>query len=335
MGIEDDLQHELTPDEVIKAVDFEITSDNQLPKRRKRTLNLIPIGELLVKKYEEREKILSPWLPTKGITMVYASRGVGKTYFALHVACAVATGKTLMGWTVDRPCSVLYIDGEMPATDMQERLEEMVSTCDYTLNGNNIYFYTNDEQDEDSELFNLTDSFWQDQLEKALNMMPEVKLIIVDNIATVCRGMRESDNNDWQEFIQPWALRMRKQGRTVLFIHHTGKNGEQRGGSGKEDVLDTSIQLKHPSDYEPEQGARFEVHFKKNRGFSGDAAKPILAQMSDGFFETQPLEIDQEKRIADMVKEGASTRVIAEELGMSQSTASRKVRAVKDSRMTQ
>src|SRR3712207_8895249 len=59
---------------------------------------------------------------------------------------------------------------------------------------------------------------------------------------------------------------------TTLFrslIHHAGKGGQQRGTSRREDALDTVIALRRPADYEPEQGARLEVHLEKARGVAG------------------------------------------------------------------
>ena len=38
-----------------------------------------------------RELIMRPWLPEKGLVMVYGPRGIGKTYFALEVGLAVGT----------------------------------------------------------------------------------------------------------------------------------------------------------------------------------------------------------------------------------------------------
>jgi len=63
----------------------------------------------------------------------------------------------------------------------------------------------------------------------------------------------------------------------VPFIHHSGKGGEQRGTSRREDVLDTVIALKRPADYSPEQGACFEVHYEKSRGIFGDDVAPFKA----------------------------------------------------------
>ena len=84
-----------------------------------------------------------------------------------------------------------------------------------------------------------------------------ISLVIVDNLATLCRTGQPNDADSWLP-IQTWALRLRAAGLSVLFIHHSGKNGGQRGTSAKEDILDTVIGLRRPSDYEATEGARFE-----------------------------------------------------------------------------
>ena len=73
----------------------------------------------------------------------------------------------------------------------------------------------------------------------------------------------------------------------MLVIHHGGKSGMQRGTSRKEDVLDTVIGLRKPPDYQADQGARFEIHFEKARGFYGPEAEPFEARlMGDQWLES-------------------------------------------------
>jgi len=66
---------------------------------------------------------------------------------------------------------------------------------------------------------------------------------------------------------------------SVLAVHHSNKSGGQRGTSSREDVLDTVIALRRPSDYRVEQGARFEIHLEKARGIVGADAKPFEAHL--------------------------------------------------------
>src|SRR5204863_1798653 len=74
----------------------------------------------------------------------------------------------------------------------------------------------------------------------------------------------ESASDAWVP-MQTWLLRLRRQGVSVLLVHHAGVNGRQRGTSRREDALDTVIALRRPEDYSAEEGARFEVHFEKLR----------------------------------------------------------------------
>ncbi len=60
--------------------------------------------------------LINPIIPEKGLVMLYAPRGVGKTYVALTIALAVATGETMFNgkWKAEQPAKVLFVDGEMP-----------------------------------------------------------------------------------------------------------------------------------------------------------------------------------------------------------------------------
>ena len=71
-------------------------------------------------------------------------------------------------------------------------------------------------------------------------LLEGVRLIVVDNISTLCRTGTENESDSW-DVVQMWALKQRSAGRSVLFVHHAGKTGAQRGTSKREDVLDTVI----------------------------------------------------------------------------------------------
>ena len=62
-----------------------------------------------------REAILDPLLARGSLVLLYGPRGLGKTFVALAVARAVASGGTFLKWQAPQPRRVLYIDGEMPA----------------------------------------------------------------------------------------------------------------------------------------------------------------------------------------------------------------------------
>ena len=90
-------------------------------------------------------------------------------------------------------------------------------------------------------------------------------LVIIDNLSSMSFGTDENDNS-LQDSILRWLMGLRHQGYAVLLVHHTGKNGEQRGASRREDFLDTSIRLTKPETETQGEGAAFKIEFTKERG---------------------------------------------------------------------
>ena len=47
-------------------------------------------AQLLTAEFPSREMLLAPWLPQKGLAMVYAERGIGIAWIAQNVSDAIA-----------------------------------------------------------------------------------------------------------------------------------------------------------------------------------------------------------------------------------------------------
>ena len=111
-------------------------------------------------------------------------------------------------------------------------------------------------------------------------------------------------------------------------LHHSGKNGSSRGSSRRHDVLDTVIKLERPYDHLQKDGAKFEVHFEKSRGFAGNAAQPVglLHKLSDNVSDWQIFHVGLEKAIevAELLKLGMKQVDIAARLEISQPEVSRR-----------
>jgi RecA-family ATPase len=75
----------------------------------------------------KREHVIAPIIAVKGLTMLYAWRGVGKTYVGLGMSYAIAAGADFLRWSVAAPRSVLYVDAEMPAEEMQDRINRLAA----------------------------------------------------------------------------------------------------------------------------------------------------------------------------------------------------------------
>ena len=78
-----------------------------------RMLQPLGIDELIAMEIPEKKALLSPILPESGLMMIHARRGGAKTFLALSIGLAVASGTSLMRWSAPKPRRVLYVDGEM------------------------------------------------------------------------------------------------------------------------------------------------------------------------------------------------------------------------------
>ena len=291
-------------------------------------LRPLSLADFLRLNLPPRDMVLGPWLPEKGLVMIHAFRGIGKTLFALMVGYAVACGGSFLGFEAQRPRRVLYIDGEMPANAMQRRLAAVIAGFGPEP-PEPAYFRLLSADVTDGGLPDLGAAEGQAEIDAAIG---DAELVIVDNLSALLRCGKENEAESWLP-VQSWALAHRRAGRSILFIHHAGKGGLQRGTSRREDVLDTVIGLRRPADYRAEQGARFEVHFEKARGLIGDDARSFEARYEEhdlAALWTRTEIADAElTRVVDALRDGMSIREAAEELGLPKGKVERlKKRAV-------
>ena len=287
----------------------------------KKGLKVLDGAQLLTANFPPRSLMLAPWLPDKGLAMIFAPRGVGKTWIALSIAHAIASGSEFLRWRAPGSRRVLYIDGEMPAVTLQERYATVVAASMIDAPAKTFRLVAADFQPDG--LPDLADIDAQRFYELAIT---DAELIVVDNLSTIARGLRENEADLFGP-VQTWLLQQRAANRSVLVVHHAGKGGGQRGTSRKEDVLDTVISLSRPPGYVASEGARFEVRFTKSRGFWGADAEPFEARFVDGAWSTSEIVADDsDAALAAWRAEGLSIRQIAERSGLSKSAVDRRLK---------
>ena len=283
-----------------------------------KAFSILTTDDLLSRIFPPRELTLSPWLPSKGLVLIYGARGIGKTHLTLGCGYAISSGGGFLRWRAPAPRRVLIIDGEMPAVTLQERLSRIVDAANEAPpDPAHLRFLAMDLQN--GAGFDLANEADQRAIESDLT---GADVVFIDNISTLARTGRENEAESWLP-VQEWALEQRRAGRSVVFMHHAGKGGAQRGASRREDVLDSVIALRRPQDYQADQGARFEVHFEKNRGFHGDDAKPFEAALGAGGWTMRDIAEADMARVVVLTAEGMSVRDIAEETGFTKSRVSR------------
>src|SRR5262249_7983895 len=161
----------------------------------------LSVAQFLSLDIPAREMMLAPWLPEKGLAMVHSPRGVGKTHFALSVGYAVATGGRLLGFKAPRPRRVVYLDAEMPANTMQERLAGLVYAGGAEPPDPSFFRILSADLIEGG-LPDLATADGQAEIDAAVS---DAELIVVDNISTLVRSGKENEAEGWLP-VQGWAL---------------------------------------------------------------------------------------------------------------------------------
>ena len=288
----------------------------------KKSLVAFNAGEFLRHEFPRREYILDPILTTQGLALLYAAPGRGKTFLALTIAYAVATGQLVLRWKAPKPRQVLFVDGEMQGWMLQERFAGIIKGYGSgLLIPDSLRIVTPDTQAD--FMPNLATPEGQAALEP---LLAGVELLIIDNLATLCRVGKENETESWLP-VQAWILSLRRRGISLILVHHANKGGAQRGTSAREDVMDTIISLRTPKGHRTEDGACFEVHLEKARGLAGGVVEPFEAALSsDGkrfIWSTTDLGDDEAELVASLHASGLSIRAIEQKTGLSRSRVHR------------
>jgi putative DNA primase/helicase len=270
--------------------------------------------------------LIKPWLPQNGLAMIAGWRGTGKTFTAAGIALAVAAGVQFLNWEVPEAQRVLYVDGEMDPAEMRDdRLRRMRGALSPEARERvreNLFFLSHHVFPE-TGIPDLSDpeSLGRKIVERVAERR-NVKLIILDNLSSLCKSGIENDAESWAS-MQDWLLKLRRAGYTVLFMHHGGKpdgsgRSKQRGTSKREDVLNVSIMLQRLAGMPKDT---FEWEFTKNRGFLPEEPFPVTigaagwVTRSDTVAETA----DRDGQIRALANRNISQRDIAAQIGCSPS----------------
>ncbi|ABK88924.1 AAA family ATPase [Francisella tularensis subsp. novicida] len=288
---------------------LEMQSDIVQPK----PLEAYSWGKILATDLRAKEYVLEPLIREKDIIMIYAKTGVGKTLVSTGIAWAISTATEFLGWKCNNPKNTLFIDGEMPLISIKKRIESLSQE----KQNERFKVLSNDTLLDTQLLPDLSTIEGQKEVEHLTNW---ADFIVLDNIATLCRSGQENTTEAWRT-TQDWLLSLRAKGKTVLIIDHAGKNGTNRGASAKQDVLDTVISLKHPSDYDPDNGARFIVNVEKNR--NANPISNIEAHLTSDGWKVSDAKETRDQQILELKADGLNQTEIAEELGCNKSTVSR------------
>jgi KaiC/GvpD/RAD55 family RecA-like ATPase len=177
-------------------------------------------------------------LPANVLGVLYGAPGAGKSFIALDMASAIASGREWLGRET-RPGKVLYVAAE-GALGMKRRIAAYQTR--HSIPGDNIRFLP--------VPFDARSSKSSDAVVAVLaenGFKPD--LIIVDTLARVAVGADENSAKDMGQVVEGFEMLRRNSGATILVIHHTTKNGNHvRGSSALEGASDVMIECDKAED---------------------------------------------------------------------------------------
>lgn len=187
----------------------------------------------------EQDHTVAEWLAEPIIAearahAIFAPGGTGKSLLALWLCAAVATGTPILGHP-QKARRVLYLDYEMTADDLAERLESMGYTPEHNLS-NLRYALLPDLESLDSETGGR-------QVARLAELC-EAEVVIIDTFGRAVSG-EENEADTVRAFYRNTGILLKRAGRAFVRIDHAGKDLErgQRGSSAKNDDVDIVWQM--------------------------------------------------------------------------------------------
>jgi hypothetical protein len=307
-------------------------------------LRVVSMGDLLAHPFPQRDHLLFPWLREGESALLWAQTGIGKTMLAVTLALAVSGGGEFLGWRSGTPRPVLYLDGEMHAEDMRDRLRHLTGTVtgiDVEAAGKNLRVLSRQHQGDDANRFpDLASPEGQDMI-LATARDCGAALVILDNFSTLAEVADENDAAAMSPVLS-FLLRLKAAGIACILVHHSGKSGETfRGSSKLATTFEAIIGLKALDGHPTHSGAAFELTWGKFRGAPRDAtrnAEVRLVNEASGLrWDHRPARGEEAAALVEMVRSGRyrTQRELADALGWRPSKVTEiKQRAIREGRIT-
>jgi hypothetical protein len=198
---------------------------------------------------DQTEPILAPWLRPGTIATVYAEPGLGKTWFCLSLAFAVASGRSFLGWNAPARRGVLYVDSEMSMHAMQSRLDVLWKNRELVSPAEDIDLYLTTVMPASAGVGvqthpNIWDKHDRGRIRRWVRETG-VGLVVLDNLS----GLLVSDSYDenqakWIDPLRELVRGFQADGVATLLVHHGQKSRRDKQGNRMETTYRGTSALK-------------------------------------------------------------------------------------------
>lgn len=287
---------------------------DEIDTEHPRELQPIELSAFLALTLDKPRELIGELVREASLGMIHAPAGVGKTFFGLGMVVSLAHGAPFLGYPVLAASPALYCDGEMAAYDLRERLRLLSVPID--RKPLSLYIVTPDLSSRGVPKIDSDEG--RDALLAQLDERPDIKLVVIDNLACLTRPDGDDTHGARSfSFVQDLMLECRRRGVACWIVHHSGKSGEQRGTSKKNDVLDVVLKLSPAQSVDGR--TEVSVTFEKARHMRTEAKVDFTAvlepAMADGLVWTRAdSQLPINERIRLMLLDGMPPSDIASEL---------------------
>src|SRR6478609_7743681 len=271
-------------------------------------LSILTAAQLMAADRPPRSDLLPPWLASDTAALVYGPPGIGKSFLALGIAWAVASGGSFLGWRSTRPRRVLYVDGEMGAAELRDRLALFGPLPDC------LAILAHDRPG-GARL----DLGAEDGIVRLMAGWNDPQLLVLDTLSALAPSARADRDHERRDGLHCFLLHLKQSHRAVLMVDHADKRGALNGAARRASAADLVMALRPPAPGAAGGNARFEIHFEKTR--QRVPLFPILAELEtvDGAGVWRWDAACRVDRLAALVTRGLSRRDVCEALGIERS----------------
>lgn len=291
--------------------------------------------------YPPPEYILEPLIAEQQIIQIAGESGVGKTMLGLTFAGCMAAGEPILDLVYrGKPRPILYIEGELPGSDIQIRIRGMKEKLKNKISKDYFNIATLQQQLEKSD-----GGFEPIQTERGLKSIElalfEIKkrtgkmpVVFVDNISCLAPGLEENAAEAWSPIVNKF-VKWKNFGCTVIYFHHLNKSKTSSGSTMQDRTIDMVLRMQKPTSKQKiktfeKQGVQAIVDFTKWRLHDNSKyAKEHMLICEDWVWQKLPILTEDEVALNKKLEEGLDVKAIAEETGIAKSTIYKKIEKLK------
>jgi hypothetical protein len=174
---------------------------------------------------------------------VFGDTGIGKTLFGFEIAGAVASGSSFLNWHgCEKPHRVMYLDGEMPAETVKERMQLLAERYRPDLD---LWVYSRDVL-KDGDMPPLNTPEGEKWLMREIELL-KPDLIVFDAVMSLLIGSM-AEEESWAP-MKPVVRQISSRRIAQIWMHHTGHDASKSFGTKtREWEQDTVIRLTKEED---------------------------------------------------------------------------------------